>query len=430
MRKLIKITSIVLIICSLSCTIFAETDQINNITTENTTTNTITNTVANETTDRKEKLTLDELKLKKSEIDSQITKSSEKIEYIEGELSTLLVKVEELNSKIKTKKAEIELLSSQEAVLKNEIEIVQEELNIANTNYLKQKKIAEERLVAMYEMGETTYLDVMLNSKGIKDFISKYYLVSEIATTDKELLENVNKIKVDVENTKTILETKKEELSLARSNREKTSIALENMNIVLSNYMTQLSSEELTLHNNIEQYNTEIENIEREILTLSLANVGSEYIGGTMAWPVPGYTRITSSYGMREHPITGVYKLHSGVDIGAPRGTSFIAANDGIVTKAEYNTAYGNMVIVDHGGGISTLYAHGDEISVEVGQTVKRGDEVLKVGTTGYSTGYHAHFEVRINGQTVEPLDYITSYNKEATEENVVELKGTENSNE
>ena len=282
----------------------------------------------------------------------------------------------------------------------------------------------------MYEMGETTYLDVMLNSKGIKDFISKYYLVSEIATTDKELLENVNKIKVDVENTKTILETKKEELSLARSNREKTSIALENMNIVLSNYMTQLSSEELTLHNNIEQYNTEIENIEREILTLSLANVGSEYIGGTMAWPVPGYTRITSSYGMREHPITGVYKLHSGVDIGAPRGTSFIAANDGIVTKAEYNTAYGNMVIVDHGGGISTLYAHGDEISVEVGQTVKRGDEVLKVGTTGYSTGYHAHFEVRINGQTVEPLDYITSYNKETTEENVVELKGTENSNE
>lgn len=426
MRKFIKIMSIILIICSLSCTIFAETDQINNITTENTTTNTVTN----ETTDKKEKLTLDELKLKKSEIDSQITKSSEKIEYIEGELSTLLVKVEELNSKIKTKKAEIELLSSQEAVLKNEIEIVQEELNIANTNYLKQKKIAEERLVAMYEMGETTYLDVMLNSKGIKDFISKYYLVSEIATTDKELLENVNKIKVDVQNTKTILETKKEELSLARSNREKTSIALENMNIVLSNYMTQLSSEELTLHNNIEQYNTEIENIEREILTLSLANVGSEYIGGTMAWPVPGYTRITSSYGMREHPITGVYKLHSGVDIGAPRGTSFVAANDGIVTKAEYNTAYGNMVIVDHGGGISTLYAHGDEISVEVGQTVKRGDEVLKVGTTGYSTGYHAHFEVRINGQTVEPLDYITSYNKETTEENVVELKGTENSNE
>lgn len=426
MRKFIKIMSIILIICSLSCTIFAETDQINNITTENTTTNTVTN----ETTDKKEKLTLDELKLKKSEIDSQITKSSEKIEYIEGELSTLLVKVEELNSKIKTKKAEIELLSSQEAVLKNEIEIVQEELNIANTNYLKQKKIAEERLVAMYEMGETTYLDVMLNSKGIKDFISKYYLVSEIATTDKELLENVNKIKVNVENTKAILETKKEELSLARSNREKTSIALENMNIVLSNYMTQLSSEELTLHNNIEQYNTEIENIEREILTLSLANVGSEYIGGTMAWPVPGYTRITSSYGMREHPITGVYKLHSGVDIGAPRGTSFVAANDGIVTKAEYNTAYGNMVIVDHGGGISTLYAHGDEISVEVGQTVKRGEEVLKVGTTGYSTGYHAHFEVRINGQTVEPLDYITSYNKETTEENVVELKETENSNE
>jgi murein DD-endopeptidase MepM/ murein hydrolase activator NlpD len=128
-----------------------------------------------------------------------------------------------------------------------------------------------------------------------------------------------------------------------------------------------------------------------------------------MAWPVPGYTTITSKYGMRTHPITGVYKLHSGVDISAPTGTNFIAAADGVVTKATYNTAYGNMVMIDHGGGISTLYAHGSEIMVQVGQEVKKNDVVLKVGSTGYATGPHAHFEVRINGSTVEPLDYITS---------------------
>ena len=85
-----------------------------------------------------------------------------------------------------------------------------------------------------------------------------------------------------------------------------------------------------------------------------------------MAWPVPGYTTITSKFGMRTHPITGVYKLHSGVDISAPTGTNFVAAADGVVTKASYNTAYGNMVMIDHGGGISTLYAHGSEIMVEV----------------------------------------------------------------
>ena len=112
---------------------------------------------------------------------------------------------------------------------------------------------------------------------------------------------------------------------------------------------------------------------------------------------------------MRVHPITGQYKLHTGVDIGAPTGANFIAANDGIVVKSEYNTAYGRMVIIDHGGGISTLYAHGSEFLVEVGQTVKRGDAVLKVGSSGYSTGPHAHFEVRINGVVTDPMPYITN---------------------
>ena len=112
---------------------------------------------------------------------------------------------------------------------------------------------------------------------------------------------------------------------------------------------------------------------------------------------------------MRTHPITGVYKLHTGVDVGAPMGANFVAANDGLVTKASYNAAYGNMVIIDHGGGVSTLYAHGSEILVEVGQTVTRNQPVLKVGSTGYSTGAHAHFEVRINGVVTNPMPYITN---------------------
>ena len=153
-----------------------------------------------------------------------------------------------------------------------------------------------------------------------------------------------------------------------------------------------------------------------------------------MAWPVPGYTRISSKYGMRTHPITGVYKLHTGVDISAPMGANFIAANDGIVTKAGMNSAYGNMVIIDHGGGISTLYAHGSEILVHVGQTVKKGESVLKVGSTGYSTGPHAHFEVRINGVVTDPMPYITtglvpeSQNQDTSNENT--NTSEENTNE
>ena len=174
-------------------------------------------------------------------------------------------------------------------------------------------------------------------------------------------------------------------------------------------FIEKLSDEEKNLQTKIDEINAQYEVVNKQILALAQQGIDTAYIGGELAWPVPGYTRITSKYAMRVHPITGQYKLHTGVDIGAPEGANFIAANDGIVTKAEYNTAYGKMVIIDHGGGISTLYAHGSEILVEVGQNVKRGETVLKVGSTGYSTGPHAHFEVRINGITTDPLPYITT---------------------
>lgn len=122
--------------------------------------------------------------------------------------------------------------------------------------------------------------------------------------------------------------------------------------------------------------------------------------------PVASST-ITSSYGPRVHPVTGQYKVHTGVDFAASTGTPFVAAKDGVVTAAEYHPAYGNMVIIDHGGGFSTLYAHASQLKVSVGQKVKQGQVVSLVGSTGYSTGPHAHFEIRINGQHVNPMDYI-----------------------
>ena len=157
----------------------------------------------------------------------------------------------------------------------------------------------------------------------------------------------------------------------------------------------------------------------------------TEVDGVKMASGDPASVNVSSNFGLRTHPVTGIYKLHTGTDIGAPMGSDFIAANDGIVTYAGWNTAYGMMVIVDHGGGITTLYAHGSEILVNVGDTIYQGHPVLKVGSSGYSTGPHAHFEVRINGQYVEPLDYITSYSlgdknkKEKIENTVVEIEDT-----
>ena len=190
---------------------------------------------------------------------------------------------------------------------------------------------------------------------------------------------------------------------------EYTAKILENTKTVRENYISKLSDQEKSIQEKIDEYNTRFAEINAEILAIARDGIDTQYIGGELAWPVPGYTRISSKYGMRTHPITGVYKLHTGVDISAPLGANFIAANDGIVTKAGYNSAYGNMVIIDHGGGVSTLYAHGSEILVQVGQVVKRGESILKVGSTGYSTGPHAHFEVRLNGVVTDPMPYITN---------------------
>lgn len=133
----------------------------------------------------------------------------------------------------------------------------------------------------------------------------------------------------------------------------------------------------------------------------------NNFVGvGMFIWPIPNYTTITSNYGYRVHPITGQYKLHTGVDVGAPIGADFVAMADGTVSTASYVSGYGNTVIINHGNGISTLYAHGSQLLVKTNQYVTKGTPVLKVGSTGNSTGPHAHFEVRINNKCVNPLDY------------------------
>ena len=295
----------------------------------------------------------------------------------------------------------------QTAELRTSISELEKKLAVSEESYNKQRKALEGRLIALYEAGETNYLDVLLNSKSLSDFISSYYLISEITKYDTELLEDLERDKNEIETNKKSLEEQRERLKSLRNNRERTSIVLENTRVLQNTYKNQLTEEEKELQAQIEEYESQVREIESEILMLTMSNLDSEYSGGIMAWPVPGYTRITSEFGMRLHPILHVYKLHTGIDIGAPMRANFIAAADGVVIKAEMNSAYGNMVLIDHGGGISTLYAHGDEIVVKVGQEVKRGDIVLKVGSTGYSTGPHAHFEVRVNGECVQPLNFL-----------------------
>ncbi len=349
------------------------------------------------------------LRDQQANLQSQLEASNAQIEIIQSDVSELVTEIAELNDEIVSQQLEVELLQNQKKDLQSKIEETENNLNAAIEDYNKQKSQLEARLVASYKAGDTTYLDMLLQSSSLSEFISNYYMISKIVSSDQEMLVKIENQKQELEMSKLELKKQKKQLNETAEESENKAVALENMIVIKNNYISQLSSQEAEYANDIIEMQTEIKKVEAEILTAATLNIGYDYVGGEMAWPVPGHTRITSNYGMRTHPITGVYKLHTGVDISASIGDLFIAANDGVVAKAEYNTAYGNMVLINHGGGVSTLYAHGSEILVQVGQEVKRGDEVLKVGSTGYSTGPHAHFEVRVNGQCVNPLPYITT---------------------
>ena len=352
---------------------------------------------------------IDDLQSKQEELQNQIQDTNGQLEGAQNELSENMQQVQKLDEQISSSNAELEESNNRILELQSTIGEVESNLAVAQENYEKQKKVVEERLVAIYEASDIEYLDVILRSKSISDFLSSYYIITQLASYDAEMLEDLQNKKNSIESDKAKLDASKQELADIKANQTKTAKILENTKTVRENFIARLSDEEKELQATIDEYTRQYDEINAEILALALQEIDTKYIGGELAWPVPGYTRISSEYGMRYHPILHVNKLHTGVDISAPRGANFIAANDGIVTKAGMNTAYGNMVIIDHGGGISTLYAHGDEILVQVGQTVKRGDPVLKVGSTGYSTGPHAHFEVRINGVVTNPMPYITN---------------------
>ena len=381
MRKVLCIVLAFIILCTYVTVVYAE-DSENNLT---------------------------DLQTQQQDLQNQLNESNEQLEEVQSQLSENLQQIEKLDEKIQESESKITELDAQDNQIQAEISDIQTKLEMAKKNYEKQKDIMEKRLIAIYESGDTNYIDVLLKSSDLSEFLSNYYLISEITSLDRELLDEVETEKKEIELSKQKLEKNQASLATALQTQTQTATVLQNTKTLRENYIARLSDEEKAKQAQIDEITAQYEAVNNQILELAKQGLDTVYIGGVLAWPVPGYTKITSNYGMRVHPITGQYKLHTGVDISAPIGANFVAANDGIVTKAEYNTAYGNMVIIDHGGGISTLYAHGSEILVTVGQTVKRNEAILKVGSTGYSTGPHAHFEVRINGVVTNPIEYITN---------------------
>lgn len=350
---------------------------------------------------------LTELQEQSNQLTQALDESNNRLQAVQEQLSINMQELQDLDNQIAQSQEELNTINTDINDLMNQIKENEEKLSKTQAEFDKIQGLLDARIIKMYETPKFEFLQVILASKNVTEMLSTYYAMKELAEYDNQLLDTVKKQKEDIETTKKTLAEKKKQVVTNKQSQQKKAQVLANTKKMRQYYISKLSTEEQELQAKIDEYNGQVNAIEAEIKLMALNSISADYIGGAMTWPIPGYTTITSEYGMRVHPITGAYKLHTGTDIGAPMGADFVSAAKGVVVKATYNAAYGNMVIIDHGGGVQTLYAHGSEILVQVGQEVEAGTPVLKVGSTGYSTGPHAHFEIRINGQTVNPLEYL-----------------------
>ncbi len=373
-----------------------------------------------ETNSTAENKTLEE---QQKELNTKIDESNTKLEYVQGEMGETLKKVEELNDSITDYEAQYSDLENQITTLENQIKNGSAQIQEIQEEYDRKEKILKRRTVALYEAGETTYLDFLLTSKSIVEFLSNYFMISEIIEYDNNLLEELDYKKTKLEEAKQKQEEQEKELRVAKNKINSTNILLNNTKILKENYMLKLTDEEKTLQEQIAQYKEEQADLERKILaSINWAGTMSiKFTGGVMVWPIAMEgTYITSGYGNRLHPIQGVYKNHAGIDISGSNvnGAPVVAAADGVVTYAGWIGGYGNCIIINHGSGIVSLYGHGSETVATVGQVVKQGDIIMKVGSTGNSTGPHVHFEIRKNGEVVDPIPYLNGEITNIDEEN------------
>lgn len=353
------------------------------------------------------KAQVDALKNKVAEAGKRKNELKNQLSGLTNDLSALQKQISLLDSQIEAQQDEID---AQEELLTELTQMIADktiELEESERQQAEQYAQLRSRLRYMVEHGTTSSLSILLSSDSFSDFLNRYEIIRQISLRDENLFEQLKAIRDKVL-------TEKQELENTKKEAEDTKLQMEANKAELEAQMEakrkQMESIQLAQKNVKDAYAAMIETEDELMAQYKKAAAEyaaqSTYVGGTFMWPLPaGNNVITCKYGMRTHPITGKRKLHTGVDLRAATGTKVYAANKGTVTTSGYSSAWGNYIIISHGGGITTLYAHMSKRSVSKDDKVKQGDIIGYSGNTGYSTAPHLHFEISKNGATYNPLN-------------------------
>ena len=359
--------------------------------------------------------TKSELQNQQSDLNSKIENTKDEISQVKEEMSETMKQIESLTSQIGQYEYEIEELDGQLNQLENSISETQTKLKEAEKKYIEQEEALQARIVAQYEAGETTYLDVILGGGSLWDMVSNWQMVSDIAEMDNQLLEQIEKNKQEIEEAKKELETSKEQVETIKNNKAKTAKTLKDSQAQKEKIASELSDEEKSLKDDLEKMVAEQKEISRQ-LELAEQKYSSQ---------IGSLKPITGGNGALQRPVSGgqitatMYytsgAYHGALDYGVPSGTTVYAAAEGIVLFVGWGGAnsYGNYICIQHSNGLRTYYAHGNgTFYVSGGQTVSRGQPIMLSGNTGKSFGPHLHFEVRVSpynwsNNRVDPRNYL-----------------------
>lgn len=350
------------------------------------------------------------------DLEDQLADLQRQAEEQQAKTNEASAKVESVSERLRQIQEELRVATAEYREVKGQLDSVEDKIS-DNTELLrkteadlkiKNKKL-QQRVRDIYINGQISYVDVLFGAKDFADLMTRMDVLKRIIKHDYDLIMKVKEEKATVENTRAQLEKDKAEAEVlvadAQTKKAKVEDKESEQQVILDQAIYDRDTSE-RMYEEIMAASQEVANMIRRSQQMSSAGYSGAPAGaGGMIWPISG--PITSEFGWRTHPIFGTARFHSGLDIGGDYGMPIYAAASGTVIYAGWISGYGNAVIIDHGGGVTTLYGHNDSLNVSEGENVAQGQVIAMCGSTGNSTGPHCHFEVRENGEPVSPYGYL-----------------------